>query len=114
VILFSSGGKLKKGQTRLFYDLSPTHTHVAVVGVGPREAECEAEEETQENKSHLFRENTRRAAAAATRTLLAGKVKNLHLEDFSEPEGTEVKSRVTVIVSIHVKRGQLEVILGFR
>ena len=84
---------MKKGQARLFYDLSPVHTHVAVVGVGPREAGCEAEEETQENKAHIFRENVRRASAAATKTLMGGKVKNVHLEDFNEPEGTEVRGQ---------------------
>ncbi len=84
----SSGGKIKKGDVRLFYDVSPAHSHVTVVGVGPRMDACEPEEETQSGQfAHLYRENVRRAVAVATKTLQANKVKNIFMEDFDEPEG---------------------------
>ena len=35
-LLAVSGGRVKRGDTRLLYDVTTDHTHVAVVGVGPR------------------------------------------------------------------------------
>ena len=76
-----------KGDARLFYDLSPSHTHVALVGVGPPPDRCTPEEETQTDKGHLFQENVRKAVAIGTKMLHGAKVKNILVDDFNQPAG---------------------------
>ena len=81
-----SGGKICKGDSRLFYDLSPDHTHVAVVGVGPNEPKALAKEGESEDID-VASQNIRIAAAAGTKLLQRAKVKNILLDDFDNAEG---------------------------
>ena len=84
--MYRSGGKISKGDSRLFYDLSPEHTHVAVVGVGPNEPEALAKEGEREDID-VASQNVRTAAAAGTKLLQGAKVKNILLDDFDNAEG---------------------------
>ena len=81
-----SGGKLRKGASRLFYDLSPDHTHVAVVGLGPSAADISAKEGDAEGID-IAAQNVREAAAIGTRVLQGAKVKSVLLDDFNNAEG---------------------------
>lgn len=85
----SSGGKVLKGESRLFYDLSPDHTHVAVVGLGAVEADLPAKE-TEVEDIDVAAQNVREAAAVGTKLLKRAKVKRLLLDDFNNAEGDEV------------------------
>lgn len=75
-----------KGDSRLFYDLSPDHTHVAVVGLGPTEADISAKEGEVEGID-LAAQNVREAAAIGTKLLQRAKVKTVLLDDFKNAEG---------------------------
>ncbi len=89
---YRSGGKLSKGDSRLFYDLSPDHTHVAVVGVGPNEPEVLAKEGEGEDID-VASQNIRTAAAAGTKLLQRAKIKSILLDDFNNAEGKLVYDR---------------------
>ena len=82
-----SGGKLCKGESRIFYDLSPDHTHVAIVGLGPGEADLPSSEGEREDVD-MGAQNVRAAAAVGTSLLRKAKVKKMLLDDFNNAEGT--------------------------
>ena len=80
----SSGGSLKKGDSRLFYDLSPEYTHVAVVGVAPS---TEAMPPDSVEDVDMAAQGVREAAAVGTKLLQKARVKSVLLDDFSNPQG---------------------------
>ena len=59
-LLAVSGGRVKRGETRVLYDVTTDHTHVAVVGVGPRNSDNGLED------VDMKRQNVRCAAAGKT------------------------------------------------
>lgn len=91
--IYSSGGKVCKGESRLFYDLSPDHTHVAVVGLGSSASDLAAEEEEEGEAEDIdvAAQNVRSAAAIGTKLLQGAKVKSVLLDDFSNAEGMYVR-----------------------
>ena len=86
-MFYSSGGKLKKGESRLFYDLSPDHTHVALVGLGPNEADTPTDKGESLEDIDLMAQNVREAAAVGTKLLQSANVKSILLDDFNNAEG---------------------------
>ena len=81
-----SGGKIKSGEARLFYDITEDNAHIAVVGLGPKPGEV-PDNETVLEDIDVARQNVRSAAAVGAKLLRSTKVKEIHLDDFNDPEG---------------------------
>ncbi len=77
---------VKKGDSKLFYDLSPDHTHVAVVGLGPRKESIPTNQVVMED-IEIATENVREAAAVGTKQLQRARIRNILIEDFENAEG---------------------------
>ena len=77
---------MTKGESRLFYDVSPDHTHVAVVGLGQRKEDIPEGQTTMED-INVTAQNIRVAAATGAKLLQSAKVKNILMDDFNNAEG---------------------------
>ena len=84
--LCSSGGKVKKGESRLFYDVTEDHAHIAVVGLGPKPGEVPNDQLIMEDID-IARQHVRSAAAVGAKKLCSARVKEILFDDFSDPEG---------------------------
>lgn len=74
--------ELKKGKSRIFYDLSDQYLVVAVVGLGPKDAVYNELEDIDEK-----RENVRVSVAAGTRTVRdLGLVDEIHIDPAGDSE----------------------------
>lgn len=78
---------MKKGDSRLFYDLSPDHTHVALVGLGPNQADTPTDNGDMLEDIDTAAQSVRDAAAVGTKLLQGARVKNILLDDFNNAEG---------------------------
>uniref|UniRef100_A0A1B6BYN6 Cytosol aminopeptidase n=1 Tax=Clastoptera arizonana TaxID=38151 RepID=A0A1B6BYN6_9HEMI len=72
---------LKKGKSRVFYNLTPEYEAIAVVGLGKREQGYNELEEIEES-----RESVRIAAAAGCRKLQDIDVREIYVEHLGDPE----------------------------
>ena len=86
IIICRSGGKIKNGDSRLFYDVIEDHTHVAVVGLGPKPGEVPANLAVMEDID-VARQHIRSAAAVGLKLLQSSKVEEIQFDDFGDPEG---------------------------
>ena len=102
--MYSSGGKLKKGESRLFYDLAPDHTHVAVVGLGPTQVDTPPNQDVHLEDIDVEAQSVREAAAAGTKLLQKARVKEILLDDFNNAEGME-GTPDTIMLVLYVNRG---------
>ncbi len=80
-----SGGPIKKGESRLFYDITEDHAHLAVVGLGPRK-EGASDVSTVNEDIDVSRQIVRSAAAVGTKMLQSAKVADILLDDLSDAE----------------------------
>ena len=81
-----SGGKIKNGESRLFYDITEDHAHVAVVGLGPKPGEVPPNQLVMEDID-VARQHIRSAAAVGAKVLRGANVKEIQFDDFEDPEG---------------------------
>jgi hypothetical protein len=81
-----SGGKVKNGESRLFYDITEDHAHVAVVGLGPKPGEVPPNQLVMEDID-VARQHVRSAAAVGAKVLWGARVKEIQFDDFDDPEG---------------------------
>ena len=81
-----SGGKIKNGESRLFYDITEDHAHVAMVGLGPKPGEVPDNQVIMEDID-VARQHVRSAAAVGAKVLKSAKVKEIQFDDFNDPEG---------------------------
>lgn len=95
---------MKKGESRLFYDLSPDHTHVAVVGLGPSQADTPSntppDNDLQLEDIDVGAQSVREAAAVGTKLLQKARVKDILLDDFNNAEGMELEGIHTFIFQV--------------
>jgi aminopeptidase len=89
-LLEISGKQLKKGDSRLFYDLTNDLTHVAIVTIGKKE-----QDEGQEDMD-MHKHNVRCAAAAGVKMLEQAKVRDIMLEDFSDAQSCAEGSQLAL------------------
>ena len=82
---FSSGGKIKKGDSRLFYDITTNNAHVAVVGVGSKVDNGDVPDNLED--VDVKRQSIRSAAATGTKVLQKAQVKELLMDTFDDAEG---------------------------
>ncbi len=80
-----SGGPIKKGESRLFYDITEDHAHLAVVGLGPRNKGA-PDVSTINEDIDVSRQTVRSAAAVGTKMLQSAKVADILLDDLSDAE----------------------------
>ena len=85
--LCRSGGKIKNGESRLFYDITEDHAHVAVVGLGPKPGEVPDDQLVMEDID-VARQHVRSAAAVGAKILRGTRVKEIQFDDFNDPEGS--------------------------
>jgi hypothetical protein len=85
-ILYRSGGKVKNGESRLFYDITEDHAHIAVVGLGPKPGEVPPNQLVIEDID-IVRQHVRSAAAVGAKVLRGARVKEIQFDDFDDPEG---------------------------
>ncbi len=78
-----SGGPIKKGESRLFYDITEDHAHLAVVGLGPRNKGA-PDVSTINEDIDVSRQTVRSAAAVGTKMLQSAKVADILLDDLSD------------------------------
>ena len=81
-----SGGHVKKGESRLFYDVTEDHAHIAVVGLGPKPGEVPDNQIVMEDID-VARQHVRSAAAVGAKLLQSARVKEMMFDDFSDAEG---------------------------
>ena len=85
-VLYRSGGKVKKGESRLFYDITEDHAHVALVGLGPKPGEIPPNQLVVEDID-VARQHVRSAAAVGAKVLQGARVKEIQFDNFDDPEG---------------------------
>lgn len=73
---------MKKGEEKLFYDVSRSHSHVVVVGLGERKESKDDHLEDIDTR----RQNIRCAAAVGCKALQRADVDEVVLDDFGDPE----------------------------
>ena len=81
-----SGGKVKKGESHLFYDITEDHAHIAVVGLGPKPGEVPPNQLVMEDID-VARQHVCSAAAVGVKVLQSTNVKEIQFDDFDDPEG---------------------------
>ncbi|KAJ8933099.1 hypothetical protein NQ318_010680 [Aromia moschata] len=77
----SAGNEVKPGRNIIFWGLNKDHCSVAVVGLGKK-----VKDKDDIELIHLEKDAVRIAASGGCRALDAAGVKNIEVEDFSDPE----------------------------
>ena len=80
-LLDVAGRKVKKGEEKLFYDVSRSHSHVVVVGLGEKDSTDDHLEDID-----TWRQNVRCAAAVGCKALQKADIDEVVLDDFGDPE----------------------------